>query len=45
LVVSTLGGAATVTAGVISTLYGKHVAENLLPISLNLEEFGIKIEG
>jgi DNA mismatch repair ATPase MutL len=30
---------------VIGLIFGKHVSDNLLPLSLNLQEFGMRIDG
>ncbi len=43
LIVSTPG--ATTPLAVIAAVYSKHAADNLLPLSLNLQELGIRIDG
>ncbi len=43
LAVSTPGNCSAVS--VIGMIFGKHVADNLLPLSINLQELGIRIDG
>jgi DNA mismatch repair protein MLH1 len=43
LLVSTPG--ATTPLAVIGTVFSKHAADNLLPLSLNLQEMGIRVDG
>ena len=43
LVVSTPGG--TTPLVVIGTIFGKYAADHLLPLSLNLQELGIRVDG
>jgi DNA mismatch repair protein MLH1 len=43
LAVSTPGNSSAIA--VIGLIFGKHVADNLLPLSINLQELGIRVDG